>query len=92
VPHGGIRNDPAIPDGCDQIVLADDEFTVAEKVDQRVEHLRFECNRHAAAAPFAPVGVEHAISEREGHHRSEKPPSQARRKEETSSSYSAVGK
>lgn len=84
--YGGIRNDPASPDGCDQIALADDAITVAEKVDQQVEHRRIERNRHVAMAQFAPVGIEHTISEREGRHCSEKPPSQARLKEKTSSS------
>ena len=56
-----IRNDPATPDGGNEIVFADDPLTVADEVNQKVEHLWLDSNGFIAASQFAPAGVKRMI-------------------------------
>ena len=56
--QGGFRDDPAIPDVCNQLVLAHDSVAILHKEDQQVEHLRLDSEALATAREFAPVGVE----------------------------------
>jgi hypothetical protein len=59
----GIGDDPSVPDGGDQIVLADDALTIADQILEKIEHLRRDGNRLRPATQLPPVGVEHAILE-----------------------------
>jgi hypothetical protein len=38
--HRRIRHDTPIPDGVDQVVLADDAVPIADQVGEQIEHLR----------------------------------------------------
>ena len=40
----GLRHDPSVPDGIQQLVLADDAVAVAYQVHQQVVHLRLDVN------------------------------------------------
>jgi hypothetical protein len=42
--QGRIRHDPAVPDGSEQVVLADDAVAVLHQENQQVEHLRLDGN------------------------------------------------
>ena len=53
-----FRHDAALPDGGDEVVLADHALAMLDQVDQEIEHLRLERNQIAAAPEFAPVRVE----------------------------------
>src|SRR4029079_1304225 len=59
----GVRDDPSLPDGCDQVVLADDMLAIVDQIDQQVEHLRLDRDQFAARAQFAAVGVQGKIVE-----------------------------
>lgn len=50
-----------MPDRCNQIVLADDTFAVADQVFQEIEDLRLDGNQVAPAPQFAPVAIENIV-------------------------------
>ena len=55
--------DTALPDGVDQVVLADDMLPVADQVVQQVEDLWRDSNQFSAATQLAAVGVENVVLE-----------------------------
>jgi hypothetical protein len=59
----GIGDDAPVPDGGDEIVLADDSLSVANQVFEKIKHLG--CNRYEAcpATQLAAVSVQHAVLE-----------------------------
>ncbi len=59
----GIRNNAAIPYGCNDVVFADDALAVADQVGEQIQHLR--CNRDGfrASVQFPPVSIQHAVVE-----------------------------
>ena len=59
----GIRHAAPVPDGVDQVVLADNPLPVADQVVQKVEHLRRDRDHVGPAPQFAPVGVECVLLE-----------------------------
>jgi hypothetical protein len=65
--QGRVRDDPPAPNALDQIVLADDSATVANQIDEKVEHLRLERDRLSPAAQFASLDIEHVIAKPEKH-------------------------
>jgi hypothetical protein len=62
-----IRHDAAVPNGAQQLVLADHAFRILHKINQQVEDLRFDRNRLGAAPQFAARGVEDVIVKRQSH-------------------------
>ena len=56
-------DDTPLPDGLDQVVLADDMLPVADQVVQQVEDLRRDRDQFSAATKLAAVSVESAILE-----------------------------
>jgi hypothetical protein len=58
-------HDAAIPDGGDQVILADDPIAVADQKQEEIEDLRLDRNERALATQLAPVGIEHVIVEKE---------------------------
>src|SRR4029077_19306422 len=66
---GGVGNDPATPNRCNQVVLADHPVAVLNQINQQVEYLRLDGNGLGAAAQFAPVGVKCMIAKEKLHWR-----------------------
>ena len=58
-----LGNDPAAPDVRDQIIFADDAFTVAEQVLKKIKHLGLDRNEARATAQLPSLGVEDVILE-----------------------------
>src|SRR5690606_5437320 len=65
----GFRDDAPVPNRLEQVVLADDAFSVRHEVEQNIEHLRSDGYRGGRPRELAPIGVEHAIPELELHRR-----------------------
>ena len=57
----GFRDDPAIPDRVDQLILAHNPITVAHQVDDDIEHLRLDVDGHALASEFLLIKVDFEI-------------------------------
>ena len=51
----GIRDDPARPNICEEIILADDAFAVSQKVGQQIENQRSDRNGRIAATQLPRV-------------------------------------
>ena len=76
-----IGHDTAVPDGLDEVVLADDPFPVADQVIEQVEHLRRDGDHVRPAVKLAKVGVECVLLEeipQAGNSLGEFPPSVSR--------------
>src|SRR5262249_6078536 len=58
-----FRDDPPIPDCCNQVVLADDSVTIFDQVFEEIEHPRCHGNQLRPATQLAAVGVERKICE-----------------------------
>jgi hypothetical protein len=56
-----IGHAATIPDGVDEVVLADDALPVADQVIEQVEHLWRDGDHVRPAMQFAPVGVERVL-------------------------------
>ena len=65
--HGRIGNDSALPNGVDQLILADDPAAVSDEMDKEVENLWFERDQIAGVTQFAPFDIEYVVTERECH-------------------------
>lgn len=63
----GIRDDPTTPYRLYQIILADDALAIADQINQEVEDLRRDRNRHPASAQFPPIAIERVIAKDERH-------------------------
>ena len=61
----GFRDDAALPDVLEQIVLGDDVVAMLHQMHQQIEHLRLDRDDLAAAAQLAAVGVEQVVGELE---------------------------
>jgi len=59
-----IRDDPAFPDGRQEIVLADHTFTIVKQICQEVEDLWPDRDGRSRAPKLAPFVVENAIFDR----------------------------
>ena len=64
-----FRDDAAVPDALDQIVLGDDAVAVLYQVDQQIEHLRLDGDRLTATGQFTQAGVEDVVGKLELHNR-----------------------
>jgi hypothetical protein len=53
-----LRDDTPVPNVGDQIVLADHAFAVTHKIDQEIEHLRFDGHQGAGPAQLPTVRVQ----------------------------------
>jgi hypothetical protein len=56
--EGRIRHDTPIPNGIDEVVLADDALPVPDQVIEQVENLGRNGNGFRAAVQLAPVSIE----------------------------------
>ena len=63
VEQGGFRNNPPLPDGGQQLILADHPVAVPDQMNKKIENLRLDSNQGASPAQFAAVRVEYAILE-----------------------------
>ncbi len=62
-----IRYDAAAPDGGYQVVLADDPVAVLHQIDQEVEHLRLDRDRHGAAIELPAIDIKDMVGKQELH-------------------------
>jgi hypothetical protein len=53
----GLGDDAALPDGPDEIVLADYPFAVRNQIEQEIEDLRLDRNRTVTAAQLAATWI-----------------------------------
>ena len=58
-----VRDDAPVPNGRDDIILADDACPVSDEVVEKIKYLRCNGNHVRPAAQLATVGVEHAVFE-----------------------------
>jgi hypothetical protein len=63
----GLGNNPPVPDGCDQVVLADHAIAIAHQIDQQIEYLWFNWDQRAFAAQLPAACIQHKIFEQEQH-------------------------
>ncbi|MEY9743312.1 hypothetical protein ABIF65_002686 [Bradyrhizobium japonicum] len=56
-----IRDDATLPNGADEVVLADDALSVPDQVFKQIEHLGCDNNHVRCALQFAPVGIQRVI-------------------------------
>ena len=56
--EGRIRHDTPIPNGIDEVVLADDALPVPDQIIEQVENLGRNGNGFRAAVQLAPVSIE----------------------------------
>src|SRR5437870_5536710 len=59
-----------MPDGRDEIILADDVVAIFHQIDKQIKDLRLHRNQRGATAQLAPVNVERIVAEDELHGRS----------------------
>ena len=62
-----VRHGSAAPDGCDEVVLADDPIAIARQIDEQVEHLRLDMHGNARAPELAPRQIDLVVTEAEDH-------------------------
>jgi hypothetical protein len=55
--QGRFRDDPSVPHGSEEIVLADDALAIANSVFEEVEDLRLEGDQRPAAPQLAPCRI-----------------------------------
>jgi hypothetical protein len=53
-----FRHNSPIPDRVQQVVLADHMLAVTQQIDQKVKHLRAECNPLGSAPQLAPISIQ----------------------------------
>jgi hypothetical protein len=53
-----LRDDAAVPDGVEQLVLTDDSVTISNEVNEQIEHLRLGVNDRAGASQLPPRDVD----------------------------------
>ena len=58
-----IRDDAPLPDGADEIILANNALSVADQEIEKIENLRRDRNHIFTATQLAPISVEQAILE-----------------------------
>ena len=58
-----LRDDAALPDRLDQLVLADDSVAVADQIEQQIEHLRLDADGLPASAQFVLAKVDLKLAE-----------------------------
>jgi hypothetical protein len=56
--EGRIRHDTPIPNGIDEVVLADDVLPVADQIIEQIENLWRNGNGFRTAVQLAPVSIE----------------------------------
>ena len=56
-----FRDDAAVPDGLDEVVLADDAVPIFDQVDQQVEHLRLDANHLAGPGQLTQPRIQHVL-------------------------------
>ena len=56
-----LRNNAAVPDRCQEVVLADDAVAVPDQVDQNIEDLRFHSHQLASAAQLSAIRIERTV-------------------------------
>src|SRR6266508_5286048 len=60
-----LRDDAALPNHVDQLVLADDPIAVANQVNEQIEYLRLDMNDRPGAPQLLPRDVDLEIGEAE---------------------------
>ena len=68
-----FRDDPAVPDGVDDLVLGDDAAAVGDEKGENVEDLRLNGDRPVRLQQFATIGVERVVVEEIEHGRLARP-------------------
>lgn len=58
-----LRDDAALPDRVDQLVLAHDPVAVSDEMNEQIEHLRLEVNDRAGAPQLAPSQIDLEVGE-----------------------------
>src|SRR5262249_21684596 len=58
-----VGNDSTFPDVLDQLVLTDHAVGILGKVEEQIEHLRFDMDCSAPTFKLAPAGIESKIIE-----------------------------
>src|SRR5262249_61071761 len=53
-----LRDDAALPDRVEQLILADRSITIANEIDQQVEHLRLDVNDRVGAPQLLPRHID----------------------------------
>ena len=56
-----FRDDPPVPHGSQEIVLADDPLAVADRIFEEVENLRLEGDQRSVAPQLAPRRIQREI-------------------------------
>ena len=56
--QGGFRDNPAIPDGVEDLVLADDAVVVLQQESQEIEYLRLQVHDFPAPAQLVPPKIQ----------------------------------
>ena len=59
--QGRLRDMSSFPDFIDQFFLADDAIAVLHEMDDEIEHLRLERDRHVLPTQLTRVGIKHLI-------------------------------
>jgi hypothetical protein len=59
-----LGNGAAAPDGSDELVFADDTFTIAQEVLEQIEYLRRQGHEAHDATELAPFRIKRAILEK----------------------------
>jgi hypothetical protein len=66
--QGGFGDDPPIPNGIEDLVLADDAVAVLEEESQKVEDLWLDMHHCSAMTKFMPTKIQFVASESKHHH------------------------
>ena len=62
-----------MPQGFQQIVLADDAIAILDEKGEQIERFRFQVGKVGAAAQFAALDIEAVLTKRQNHTRSPGP-------------------
>jgi hypothetical protein len=65
--HGRVRNDPALPDRGNEIVLADHAVTIGEQINEEIENLRLHSNQAGAVAQLTSLSIKHMVAKTKSH-------------------------
>ena len=60
----GFGNNPAAPNGVDQLVFADNPIAISHQIEDQIEDLRLDRNEVVAAAKFAAIRVQDVVREK----------------------------
>ena len=58
-----LRNDAALPDRGNQLILADHALAMLDQVNQQIENLRLDSNSRATATQLTATGMQLTVAE-----------------------------